>query len=106
MAAEVTLDLEGWYEFKAQHLGPGQQAPVLVEDQVIQWMAELMRLPSQSSGRAGAATHPGTSRRPQARAGRSEHCNQERGCRPRSDPRRARRSGGGRDGWRVSSVWL
>src|SRR5882757_5153282 len=50
MAAEVTLDLEGWYEFKAQHLGSGQQAPVLVEDQVIQWMAELMSLPSQSSG--------------------------------------------------------
>jgi len=50
MAAEVTLDLEGWYEFKAQHLGSGQQAPVLVEDQVIQWMAELMRLPAQSSG--------------------------------------------------------
>jgi hypothetical protein len=25
MAAEVTLDLEGWYEFKAQHLGSGQR---------------------------------------------------------------------------------
>jgi aromatic-L-amino-acid decarboxylase len=50
MAAETPLDSGGWNEFKAQHLSHGQRAPLLVEDQVIQWMAELMRLPSQSSG--------------------------------------------------------
>jgi glutamate/tyrosine decarboxylase-like PLP-dependent enzyme len=50
MAAEVTLDLEGWNDFKAQHLESRSRAPMLVENQVIQWIAELMRLPSQSSG--------------------------------------------------------
>ncbi|HVJ07279.1 MAG TPA: aminotransferase class V-fold PLP-dependent enzyme [Acidisarcina sp.] len=32
------------------HLGGGQQAPILVEKQVIAWMAEVMGMPASSSG--------------------------------------------------------
>lgn len=50
MAAELTLDLEGWNEFKAQHLDSGTRAPARVEDQVIQWIAGLMQLPARAGG--------------------------------------------------------
>jgi aromatic-L-amino-acid decarboxylase len=50
MTAEVTSSVEGLDEFTAPHLRGLNQAPALVEERVVRWMAELMRLPAESSG--------------------------------------------------------